>query len=345
MRQGKTTLFHSASLVDKTVLTINRRSQSEQLSLLQRMEPSISEILLKQEALESPISDVRTVLASLEARASTLNATCSDISTTTLHMNAIMATMVSETQHIRVESNRSESATLDLLNKAMNRQTELFADLSNDLDGIVSRNIRKEVRQALPDLSDARSGSSQKSSRAVRTLERESRTEANASDLERPARQSRLESGWTSQWRKVSSTSTRRAFSRISLFGKIIITTTTTTYSGNVSLDGRKSQKEVSHTTVVYVPAFWMFGTGVLLKYISGKLMGEISQPKPAFSMRTINVIPGESEIVTACMALDLTAIRSLFDLGRASPFDVSENGRNLLQYTIVGIKVRTSKA
>ncbi|TPX08538.1 uncharacterized protein E0L32_010025 [Thyridium curvatum] len=246
-----------------------------------------------------------------------------------------MATMVSETQHIRVESNRSESVTLDLLNKAMNRQTELFADLSNDLDGIVSRNIRKELRQAFPDLSDARAGSSRKASHAVGTLERESRTEANTSDLQRPARQSRLESEWTSQWRKVSSTSTRRTFSRISLFGKIIITTTTTTYSGNVSLDVQKSQKEVSHTTVVYVPAFWMFGTGVILKYITGKLMGEISQPKPAFSMRTINVIPEKSEIVTACKALDLAAIRSLFDLGRASPFDVSEDGRNLLHYTI----------
>ena len=41
-----------------------------------------------------------------------------------------------------------------------------------------------------------------------------------------------------------------------------------------------------------------------------------------------------------ACLRHDLSAIRDIFDRGNASPYDIDEMGRNLLDYVAVGVQV-----
>lgn len=54
--------------------------------------------------------------------------------------------------------------------------------------------------------------------------------------------------------------------------------------------------------------------------------------------------MPLFSKITTACLALDLSTIRRLFDAGLASPYDVNPCGLNLLVYVARGAYVRISK-
>ncbi|KAM7217511.1 hypothetical protein V8F06_007142 [Rhypophila decipiens] len=111
-------------------------------------------------------------------------------------------------------------------------------------------------------------------------------------------------------------------------------TSVTAQHLANETVPIRATRKEETATQAEFVPATWLTARAFILAYNAVKYFGTgQSSPAPAFGLRTMNAIPIESEIIQAVGRADIHTVRSLFQTGRATPFDVDTRGWNLLQY------------
>ncbi|KAI2627803.1 hypothetical protein GGR54DRAFT_652638 [Hypoxylon sp. NC1633] len=283
----------------------SRHSQFHQLDLLQEVNKSVSDLALKQAASSSSSLAIQESLKALNSVMSDLNAACSQISATTSHTHMMIMHLAAETQKSREESSKVEAASLNLLNDALSRQPELLQSL-NRSDG-----LRNQVKQAL------REHAKQHSRQPERMADQNTRSKSATTLTLQPGSGiiRNAPNQCTDQWLKESSSSNHRVLVQTGLFGTIQVMTTTVTYSSQKRpSEGHTKKQEISHSLIMYWPDTWLLRTGVILKRTTWKLLGESWQPMPdfSFSLRTINLIPEDSDIIDAWMNLDLASILTL---------------------------------
>jgi hypothetical protein len=145
------------------------------------------------------------------------------------------------------------------------------------------------------------------------------------------------------KWVKNSVTESKWNLIQNTTFGTISIRTTTVSYIRKVVEDPHSETKQLSVTTVTFLPAPWLISQGAVLRRQRLEfLTGAGSYNIPHWTLSTVNIIHVNSEIIRACERHDLGAIRNLFDKGCASPYDVDDVGRNLLGHVAVGVWVST---
>lgn len=141
-------------------------------------------------------------------------------------------------------------------------------------------------------------------------------------------------------WVRDGSQGYRRELIKNTLFGTLVVSTTTITYVRRNSNRSLMDKKIISETIVTFYPALWLFSQGVVLKIQAMKFLSRQHSSSPQFSLSTVNLRPFNSEIFRACINCDLNKIRGLFDEGDASPYDVDEYGKNLLGFVGMGAEV-----
>jgi len=108
---------------------------------------------------------------------------------------------------------------------------------------------------------------------------------------------------------------------------------------GSQSTERNAEVRNESRTTITFLPARWLSSSGAKFKY------GAVVRPASSWSLRSVNVIPENSEITNAYSYLDILHVRVLFKSSQASPFDVDIKGRNLLGFLALGARVSSVPA
>lgn len=146
----------------------------------------------------------------------------------------------------------------------------------------------------------------------------------------------------SSSWRLESSTAHERILTRNTIFGTLSTHSWKTSRAKSRTCDDDGDlRKETTVTTVRFSPAPWLSSKAFIFTFNALKLHGTTwKPPPPTWGLRTVNIIPEDSAICRALQSLDIDSVRTLFDEGRASPFDVDVGGRNLLGFVSLGARV-----
>lgn len=242
---------------------------------------------------------------------------------------------------------RIELATQTLVQERFGHLPMILETFNGEANRTISRTLKHHLRQHFgPPKADRRQanpaddkvGSSQRSPDTGTVSESRCFSTGNEDTI--PSRLG-LENH-TDKWVKKSSTESQRNLIRNTTFGTISIRTTTVSYIREV-VNGPSETKQLSTTTLTFLPAPWLMSQGAVLRHQRLEFLTRAgSQNIPHWILSTVSVISEDSEIFKACLSHDLGAIRNLFDDGRASPYDVDESGRNLLGYVAVGVQVST---
>lgn len=112
-----------------------------------------------------------------------------------------------------------------------------------------------------------------------------------------------------------------------------IQTKTTQRIYQDTSTAGKAIQKETLRVEITIVPFRWLSSRGQILSF--EKAYDEYHRHSWTYTPRTYNTVTDNAMIVLACQNQDLESIRSLFKYQKASPFDVSLDGRSLMAHTV----------
>ncbi|KAI1313328.1 hypothetical protein F5Y03DRAFT_161275 [Xylaria venustula] len=121
------------------------------------------------------------------------------------------------------------------------------------------------------------------------------------------------------------------------IFGTIMISTTVVSYKRDSRGNSDLKEKEEKLRSIKYIPPRWISSRGVVCSKTTVKWLNMPTQSDPIYRCRTINVVPGYSDIFQACENWEFTKIYDLFKTGKASPYDMDEYGRNVLGFLGVG--------
>ena len=91
--------------------------------------------------------------------------------------------------------------------------------------------------------------------------------------------------------------------------------------------------------TVSYIPKEYQRTIGLCATFVN--VMSEFSVPRISPRLRTFNVVPDNSEIISCIKRNDLNGLQLLFDKREASPTDVDSRGFSLLSVSIYLENVR----
>jgi hypothetical protein len=127
---------------------------------------------------------------------------------------------------------------------------------------------------------------------------------------------------------------------RNNLFGTMSVRTVTSTYVHKGATE-HAAVKNVTSSTLVFLPAPWLSRRGAIFRHQNTEFSNPAQRSSPHWGLSTVNIVPGDSDIVRACVTHDLSTIRRLFDEHLASPYDVDRWGRNLLSIVAFGVYVR----
>jgi len=251
------------------------------------------------------------------------------------------------TEQIRAMIERIELTTQTLVQERLGHQPMILETLKGEVNRTISRSLKLHLRQHFgppkADQMQANNGDDM-----VRSIQHPKDT-GTVSESRRccPGNEDAIRStigleNPADKWVKKSSIESQRDLIRNTTFGTMSIRTTTVSYIRE-SVKGRSETKQLSTTTLAFLPAPWLMSQGAVLRYQRLEILSRGgSQNIPHWTLSTVNVIHADSEIFSACLRHDLGTIRKLFDAGCASPYDVDSEGRNLLGYVAVGVQVST---
>ena len=282
-----------------------------------------------QRACNAVASATKTTIEEIRDTSSNLSSTSARVVDITTETQTKMDELSHNTAQIETRTERIELAVQTLVQERLGYLPMNFETIKGRVNRTISRNLKHHFRQyfGLPNTdrmeenpANNKFGSSQYSS-DTRTL---SGSRLLCAD----------------KWVKNSLTESKWNLIQNTTFGTISIRTTTVSYIRKVVEDPHSETKQLSATTVTFLPAPWLISQGAVLRRQRLEfLTGAGSHNIPHWTLSTVNIIPGESEIIRACERHDLGAIRNLFDKGYASPYDVC-HGRNLLGHVAVGVQV-----
>ncbi|KAK5049070.1 hypothetical protein LTR84_005493 [Exophiala bonariae] len=140
-------------------------------------------------------------------------------------------------------------------------------------------------------------------------------------------------------WTKKSCITTTKVIMSNRFLGTLTIRTTVIVYHRPGNQDCLADEKQEYRTTTKFLPAVWISSKGAILNYKAINRFGVGARWSPLLpNLTTVNIVPFDSAIFQACRSFDMAAIRTLFDDGQASPFDVDQHGNNLLAHVATGL-------
>lgn len=306
---------------------------------LQVIENSLSRLLLAHET-SMTTANSQAIAQQLENTTACLASSSAQISQTTTETAAILDRLTNDTLKIQRATGDIENAARKLVDDALSKRPRLL----RELDGAVERTISHHLQGQLLQNETNKRGDHSSNGQKNQILQNSGCSRVDL-DAKWQATLKQVESDHTgSSWVKDSAVETRKILMRNTFFGTIMTSIETVSYYRQLPSNPEDlpvEKKSVSQTTVMFLPAAWLLSKGAVLKINTLRLLGRAScQQNPQLSLSTVNIIEEDSEIFQACMRRDLVSIRTLFDEGRASPYDVDEDGRNLLGYLSFGAKV-----
>ncbi|KAM7183146.1 hypothetical protein V8F33_013776 [Rhypophila sp. PSN 637] len=221
-------------------------------------------------------------------------------SVVTTTQNVIGTTSVT-VQHLANETVLIRETVQRIEYYLIQRQPMLFAAFGHDIKNAILQELQ-QVSREIQASNAARTGGASVEMINARNSERALVSDGRGFPL--ACRDSCFLNAPPSKWKREFSTVSTSSSVRSMIFGQLRMKTLTVFYS--------KSDPETR---------------------VHEQNKEETSSPAPAFGLRTMNVIPIESEIIQAVKRADIRTVRNLFQAGRATPFDIDTRGRNLLQY------------
>lgn len=318
--------------------------QNSQVDMLHDIQRLLSIMSLEQSALTTTALETQRTIEAINGTASSLNASCAQITEIASETYTTVNRVIDQTLDTRNMTRKIKGVSKELVEETLSGRPRLIQAFGKELERTISKTVRHHLREARP-------GQITKINQRYapvdnRHLYNRERIRFGSGTAPPHVGQQRIHSLQhcpdhpADCWIKKSSIASQRELIRNRLFGTISIGTTTTSYYRKSSEGLETDRKDVSHTTIILLPAPWLFAMGATLSYKNWRLLGANRQPSPYWCLRTVNVVPEDSDIFLACTRHDLAAIRTLFEDCRASPFDVDATGRNLLGFVALGARV-----
>ncbi|OQV00828.1 hypothetical protein CLAIMM_06275 [Cladophialophora immunda] len=285
---------------------------------------------------ERTILDTQRIVGEIRAGTSSICESSVQIREITSETRTLVNRFADDTSHMRNVTERIEAASRELLGKPQDIAPELLQAFTKEVPRIISRTVCRRLEKMLREQVDQGSG---KGPHIINPGEcstarlRDGIPDERPSASLRPSSTEKLPDHPADHWVLKSSISTSRHLISNSFLGSLTIRTTVKSYSRKRSDGSGRDEKEERQTTVTFLPATWLMSKGAVLAYNTWKRIGGGAHQSPIYSLKTVNIVPSDSKIIQACVSCDLTSIRTLFDSGQASPFDVGPGGTNLLVY------------
>ncbi|KAK4210884.1 hypothetical protein QBC37DRAFT_447353 [Rhypophila decipiens] len=312
------TLLNELERCKSMLLQVTQAQHSEALEGLQRSMTSFSLDQSNQTvSIRKTVSDTQTAVESIQSVVTTTQNAIGTTSVTVQHL-------ANETVPIRATVQRIED---DLIQ----RQPMLFAAFGHDIKNAIAQELQQVSREIQASNAASTGGAS------VEMINARNSERALVSDgrgFPSDCRDSCFLNAPQSKWKREFSTMSTGFWVRSMIFGQLRTKTLTVFYSkSDPDTRVHEQHKEETVTQVEFFPATWLTARAFILTYNAIKCFGTgQSSPAPAFGLRTVNVIPIQSEIIQAVGRADIHTVRNRFQTGRATPFDVDTRGWNLLQ-------------
>ena len=270
-----------------------------------RIEQAVGTLHESMTILGHTVSEARTAIETIHSATSALMTSTGKPSRVTSNTPTLLTDGRAD---VRKRTEQIASTTRFIQDKVFQREPILPETLGHDMKRIISGTLRRNLKEI--------------------------------EDSQVPANNPR--SGPHSSWRLESSTSSQRVLTKSTIFGTLSIHSWTSSRVNNRTCgEADEQRKETTVTTVRFFLAPWLSSKAFPFTYNALKLHGANWQPpSPTWGLRTVNVIPYDSAIFTAVESLDIDAVRTLFDEGRASPFDIDSTGRTMLGFLGLGARV-----
>ena len=298
--------------------------------------------------LETTALGTRDIVEKIQETATGLESSSSRVEEFHLKTYTIAKHLEAESYNLREQTETMKLFSREIADQAHNGYPALRQALVHDMEQAISAGLRQVQRDLRECLAESGGTSFQGAARRPgggdhRLFERDISSSPHTQDHYVSPTQALPK--FQSQYARAADTWTRnpaavtwRRVINIAPFGTIIVQITTASYvkrrPGVSNAGPEMATKEESQTTITFLPATWLSLSGAKFQY------GAVTHPAPPWSLQGVNVIPDDSDIFLCCKTLDLDGIRNLFDAKHASPFDVDNEGRNLLGYLGLGARV-----
>ncbi|KAI1767710.1 hypothetical protein GGR53DRAFT_481330 [Hypoxylon sp. FL1150] len=314
-----------------------RADQAREQNSIEAIETSLSDFLRDQASYSTVANDIISLMRQVNSETLTLGATTTNIALVTTKTHSMTERLLNEMLRMREVSARIETATQGLVESAFANQAALTRLSSQSIERTTNSSASLHRKEILDIKTNARR-------QANIPLNHNRDENVTIPTYTMPHCHSTIDQSSISRegWVRSSTESTMTYLTRNSLFGTLIMTTTAVSYRRrHDQKPDEVDEKKASYTTIKYLPGSWTPSRGFIGTY-STRTGPNPFTSSPSFSLRTVNVVPYHSDIIRACMNLDLNAVRRLLQDGRASPYDVDDSGRNLIRYVLEGAYLTT---
>lgn len=339
VNRNRGTIIRTVSLIT----CIYSVDQARGWQIMKAIETSLEHLAQEQTSCSTNITNL---MRQVNSDTSALSATTADIALVTTGTHTLAERLTDETLRVQETSARIEKAAQDLVESAFVNQPVLLQEFQQTLRRTIKRSVRRNLQKAVGSKVEQQTHDDTVDG-ILPALDREDNQNSNptrsSTTQHLPSGAGNLNSS-TNQWIKSSTESKIIDLMRNPRLGTLVMMTTIVSYRRRGNHNAGVDERKARHTTMKYLPASWLSSTGIIARYTTWGGPQFYSDPTPLFSLRTVNIVPLLSEITTACLALDLSTIRRLFDAGLASPYHVNPCGLNLLVYVARGAYVRISK-
>lgn len=312
---------------------------------LQTIHTSLTALSANQQACSTTTTQMQHTMEEIRDTSSTLMSSSTRIVEVTNETNTYMGKLVYSTEQIRGMTEKITDAAQNLAQEARVYQPRMRDILEEAVDCAVKKSLKHHFEQysrsrmTEPELINTlneNGGSYRQITDTTRAVTPMTSLPRDEECILRTASGDPADS-----WIKQSLVETRSHLTRNNTIGTISIRTTTVSYARKRAENHQTETKQISTTTVIILPAPWLTHRGSVFRYESTEFSSPLGKRYiPHWWLSSVNIIPWYSEIFEACSRHDLSTVRNLFDRGHASPYDVDENGRNLLAYVAIGTNV-----
>ncbi|KAK3997219.1 hypothetical protein QBC44DRAFT_399064 [Cladorrhinum sp. PSN332] len=326
-------LERSKSMLLQACNNLTRDEQTKSSTQLASIQQSVSLLSTEQQDFKSSVTTVQSTVEDISNTAANLALRSIEIIDVTTETRTDTARVLELTKKI-------ETATHTLVQESINKQDRYsphaLAALRDAADRAIKKTLKRELNRHLRSQKAVQGPLEIADSYPQSTPEIPLR-DANDQGTNLSPSAIGPQRQWMTRWRKESLTCAYSKEITIPYFGAVTIQSRTTSYAlkKDDAADCDAAKKQVSTTTVSFLPSpnSWLISRGATLTHETTEFFGNTRRNSPAqWKLRTVNIIPGDSEIFLACERQDLGTVLRLFDQGLASPYDVDDDdGRNLL--------------
>ena len=311
-------------------------------TVLEEVKSSSSNIEQRVGTLDNSVIILGQTISGAQATIESIHSTTSALMASTTDASHTLERLVEGTTDTCKRTEQIENTARRIEDELVRRQPMLLEMFGHGL----KRSIAKQLRHQRKKLEQSRGSNSDRRMHEDASLHTVCKATgpANVNNHEHDDDDNQKGPNSYTAWKLESSTSSERTLTKSSIFGTLTTQTWTTSsiLKNSSENESDKERKITTVTTVRFLPAAWIFSRAFVVSYKYQRLHGTNWQHPLTSEMklRTVNVIPDDSEIFQALRKLDIDRVTRLLDEGRASPFDVDDDGRNTLGYVALGARI-----